>query len=94
MDGTWRKASISLDFLTKYFSRSDFPAELVGDFIADGWRWKKFQINAFKIAFAGIFLFPTFAGRIDLRIIPLIFSEGMSIIPAILCETVRSLSYC
>ena len=27
-------------------------------------------------------------------VIPLIFSEGRSIIPAILCETVRSLSYC
>jgi hypothetical protein len=56
--------------------------------------WKKFRINAFKIAFAGIFLFPTSAGRIDLGVIPIVFSEGRSIIPAILCETVRSLSYC
>uniref|UniRef100_A0A2N9I1W3 DUF7745 domain-containing protein n=1 Tax=Fagus sylvatica TaxID=28930 RepID=A0A2N9I1W3_FAGSY len=44
--------------------------------------------------FAGIFLFPTSAGRIDLGVIPIVFSEGRSIIPAILCETVRSLSYC
>uniref|UniRef100_A0A2N9JBR7 DUF7745 domain-containing protein n=1 Tax=Fagus sylvatica TaxID=28930 RepID=A0A2N9JBR7_FAGSY len=91
---TWRKANISLDLLTKYFSRSVFPSELVGDFIAGKRGWKKFRIIAFKIAFAGIFLFPTSAGRIDLGVIPLLFSEGRSIIPAILCETVRSLSYC
>uniref|UniRef100_A0A2N9IC35 DUF7745 domain-containing protein n=1 Tax=Fagus sylvatica TaxID=28930 RepID=A0A2N9IC35_FAGSY len=91
---TWRKANISLDLLTKYFSRSDFPVKLARDFIAGKKGWKKFRINAFKIAFAGIFLFPTSAGRIDLGVIPLVFSEGRSIIPAILCETVRSLSYC
>jgi hypothetical protein len=68
--------------------------ELARDFIAGKKGWKKFRINAFKIAFAGIFLFPTSAGRIDLGVIPLLFSEGRSIIPAILCETVRSLSYC
>jgi hypothetical protein len=91
---TWRKANISLDLLTKYFSWSDFPVGLARDFIAVQRGWKKFRINAFKIAFAGIFLFPTSAGRIHLGVIPLIFSEGKSIIPAILCETVRSLSYC
>uniref|UniRef100_A0A2N9G634 DUF7745 domain-containing protein n=1 Tax=Fagus sylvatica TaxID=28930 RepID=A0A2N9G634_FAGSY len=91
---TWRKANISLDLLTKYFSRSDFPVKLARDFIAGKKGWKKFRINAFKIAFAGIFLFPTSAGRIDLGVIPIVFSEGRSIIPAILCETVRSLSYC
>jgi hypothetical protein len=68
--------------------------EFARDFIAGKKGWKKFRINAFKIAFAGIFLFLTSAGRIDLRVIPLIFSEGRSIIPAILCETVRSLSFC
>uniref|UniRef100_A0A2N9G4P1 DUF7745 domain-containing protein n=1 Tax=Fagus sylvatica TaxID=28930 RepID=A0A2N9G4P1_FAGSY len=31
---TWRKANISLDLLTKYFSRSDFPVKLARDFIA------------------------------------------------------------
>jgi hypothetical protein len=91
---TWRKANISLDLLTKYFSRSDLPAKLARDFIVGKKGWKKFRINAFKIAFAGIFLFPTSAGRIDLGVIPIVFSEGRSIIPAILCETVRSLSYC
>jgi hypothetical protein len=91
---TWRKANISLDLLTKYFSRSAFPAKLARDFIVGKKGWKKFRINAFKIAFAGIFLFPTSAGRIDLGVIPIVFSEGRSIIPAILCETVRSLSYC
>uniref|UniRef100_A0A2N9I1B6 DUF7745 domain-containing protein n=1 Tax=Fagus sylvatica TaxID=28930 RepID=A0A2N9I1B6_FAGSY len=91
---TWRKANISLDLLTKYFSRSGFPVKLARDFIAGKKGWKKFRINAFKIAFAGIFLFPTSAGRIDLGVIPIVFSEGRSIIPAILCETVRSLSYC
>jgi hypothetical protein len=91
---TWRKANISLDLLTKYFSRSDFPVKLARDFIAGKKGWKKFRINAFKIAFAGIILFPTSAGRIDLGVIPIVFSEGRSVIPAILCETVRSLSYC
>uniref|UniRef100_A0A2N9GGR7 Aminotransferase-like plant mobile domain-containing protein n=1 Tax=Fagus sylvatica TaxID=28930 RepID=A0A2N9GGR7_FAGSY len=87
-EATWRKANISLDLLTKYFSRSAFPARLARDFIAGKKEWKKFRINAFKIAFAGIFLFPTSAGRIDLGVIPIVFSEGRSIIPAILCETV------
>jgi hypothetical protein len=91
---TWQKANISLDLLTKYFSRSAFPAKLARDFIVGKKGWKKFRINAFKIAFAGIFLFPTSAGRIDLGVIPIVFSEGRSIVPAILCETVRSLSYC
>ena len=94
VEETWRKANIPLDLLTKYFSRSDFPVEFSGDFIEGKRGWKKFCINAFKIAFSGIFLFPTSAGRIDLGVIPLVFSEGRSIIPAILCETVRSLSYC
>ena len=34
VEETWRKANIPLDLLTKYFSWSDFPVELVGDFIA------------------------------------------------------------
>uniref|UniRef100_A0A2N9J7G3 Helicase ATP-binding domain-containing protein n=1 Tax=Fagus sylvatica TaxID=28930 RepID=A0A2N9J7G3_FAGSY len=55
--------------------------------------WVKFRNNAFKIAFLGIFLFPTSIGRIDLGVIPLVLSEGKSIIPAILCETMRLLSY-
>uniref|UniRef100_A0A2N9FID9 DUF7745 domain-containing protein n=1 Tax=Fagus sylvatica TaxID=28930 RepID=A0A2N9FID9_FAGSY len=75
-EATWRKANISLDLLTKYFSRSAFPARLARDFIAGKKEWKKFRINAFKIAFAGIFLFPTSAGRIDLGVIPIVFSEG------------------
>ena len=94
MDETWRKANISLDLLTKYFSWSDFPAELAGDFIAGERGWKKFRNNAFKITFVDIFLFHTSVGRIDLGVIPLIFSEGRSIILAILCKIVRSLSYC
>uniref|UniRef100_A0A2N9IRP3 Uncharacterized protein n=1 Tax=Fagus sylvatica TaxID=28930 RepID=A0A2N9IRP3_FAGSY len=48
---TWRKANISLDLLTKYFSRSAFPAKLARDFIVGKKGWKKFRINAFKIAF-------------------------------------------
>uniref|UniRef100_A0A2N9IFM5 DUF7745 domain-containing protein n=1 Tax=Fagus sylvatica TaxID=28930 RepID=A0A2N9IFM5_FAGSY len=63
---TWQKANISLDLLTKYFFWSDFPAELAGDFIAGKRGWKEFWANAFKITFAGIFLFPTSVGRIDL----------------------------
>uniref|UniRef100_A0A2N9ISA0 Aminotransferase-like plant mobile domain-containing protein n=1 Tax=Fagus sylvatica TaxID=28930 RepID=A0A2N9ISA0_FAGSY len=70
---TWRKANISLDLLAKYFSWSDFPVEFARDFIAGKKGWKKFRINAFKIAFAGIFLFPTSAGRIDLGVIPPIY---------------------
>ena len=84
VDETRRKANISLDLLTKYFSWTDFPMKLAGDFIAGKRGWKKFRINAFKIAFAGIFLFPISAGRIDLGVIPLIFSEVRSIIPVIL----------
>jgi hypothetical protein len=94
VDETWQKASISLDLLTKYFSWSDFSADLTGDFIASEQDWGKFQVNTFKIAFVGIFPFPASAGRIDLGVIPLVFSEGKSIVPAILCETMRSLSYC
>ena len=33
VDETWWQANISLDLLMKYFSWSDFPAELAGDFI-------------------------------------------------------------
>uniref|UniRef100_A0A2N9ISP8 DUF7745 domain-containing protein n=1 Tax=Fagus sylvatica TaxID=28930 RepID=A0A2N9ISP8_FAGSY len=77
-EATWRKANISLDLLTKYFSRSAFPARLARDFIAGKKEWKKFRINAFKIAFAGIFLFPTSAGRIDLGVIPIETGRGGS----------------
>uniref|UniRef100_A0A2N9G767 Uncharacterized protein n=1 Tax=Fagus sylvatica TaxID=28930 RepID=A0A2N9G767_FAGSY len=60
-----------------------FPAELARDFIAGKKEWKKFRINAFKIAFAGIFLFPTSAGRIDLGVIPIEYSAraGLSSLP-------------
>uniref|UniRef100_A0A2N9FQP1 DUF7745 domain-containing protein n=1 Tax=Fagus sylvatica TaxID=28930 RepID=A0A2N9FQP1_FAGSY len=80
--------------LEKYLGFDYCSSTLARDFIAGKKGWKKFRINAFKIAFAGIFLFPTSAGRIDLGVIPIVFSEGRSIIPAILCETVRSLSHC
>ena len=42
VDGTWWKASISLDLLTKYFSWGDFLAALVKDFITSEQDWKKF----------------------------------------------------
>uniref|UniRef100_A0A2N9HPB9 Aminotransferase-like plant mobile domain-containing protein n=1 Tax=Fagus sylvatica TaxID=28930 RepID=A0A2N9HPB9_FAGSY len=72
------KPTFPLDLLTKYFSRSAFPAKLARDFIAGKKGWKKFRINAFKIAFAGIFLFPTSAGRIDLGVIPIETGRGGS----------------
>uniref|UniRef100_A0A2N9IIX0 DUF7745 domain-containing protein n=1 Tax=Fagus sylvatica TaxID=28930 RepID=A0A2N9IIX0_FAGSY len=49
--------------------------------------WRKANIS---LGFADEVLL----SEIDLGVIPLVFSEGRSIIPAILCETVRSLSYC
>ena len=94
MDDTWRKASISLDLLMKYFSWTDFPVDLVGDFTVGSQGWGQLQINAFKIAFTGIFLFPTSAGRIDVGVVPLVCGEDESIVPVVLCEIVRSLSYC
>uniref|UniRef100_A0A2N9IKY2 DUF7745 domain-containing protein n=2 Tax=Fagus sylvatica TaxID=28930 RepID=A0A2N9IKY2_FAGSY len=87
-EATWRKANISLDLLTKYFSRSAFPARLARDFIAGKKEWKKFRINAFKIAFAGIFLFPTSAGRIDLGVIPI--GEGVPMF----CTQLLQLWFC
>uniref|UniRef100_A0A2N9GKD1 Uncharacterized protein n=1 Tax=Fagus sylvatica TaxID=28930 RepID=A0A2N9GKD1_FAGSY len=63
--------------LEKYLGL-DFCMELARDFIAGKKGWKKFRINAFKIAFAGIFLFPTSAGRIDLGVIPIETGRGGS----------------
>jgi hypothetical protein len=94
VDDTWRKASISLDLLTKYFSWTDFPVDLAGDFTAGSQGGGQLRINAFKIAFAGIFLFPTSASRIDVGVVPLVCGEDESIVPTVLCETIRSLSYC
>uniref|UniRef100_A0A2N9GJ16 DUF7745 domain-containing protein n=1 Tax=Fagus sylvatica TaxID=28930 RepID=A0A2N9GJ16_FAGSY len=48
---TWRKANISLDLLTKYFSRSDFPVKLARDFIAGKKGWKKFRIQCLQDRF-------------------------------------------
>ena len=78
----------------KYFSWTDFPVDHAGDFTAGSQDWGQLQINAFKIAFAGIFLFPTSAGRIDVGFVPLVCGEDESIVFAVLCETARSLSYC
>jgi hypothetical protein len=86
VDDTWRKASISLDLLMKYFSWTDFPVDLEGDFTVGNQGWGQLQINAFKIAFAGIFLFPTSAGRIDVGVVPLVCGGDESIVPAVLCE--------
>uniref|UniRef100_A0A2N9H8H5 DUF7745 domain-containing protein n=1 Tax=Fagus sylvatica TaxID=28930 RepID=A0A2N9H8H5_FAGSY len=92
---TWRKANISLDLLTKYFSRSDFPVKLARDFIAGKKGMEEIPNQCLQDRLSQVFFsFPTSAGRIDLGVIPIVFSEGRSIIPAILCETVRSLSYC
>jgi hypothetical protein len=48
------------------------------------------------IAFAGIIFFPSSFGRVDLGIVPLVdsLSRDLSIFPALVSETVRSLSYC
>ena len=94
MDNTWRKASISLDLLTKYFSWTDFPVNFVGDFTAGSQGWGQLRVNAFKIVFTGIFLFPTSASRIDVGVVPLVCGEDESVVPTTLCETMWSLSYC
>uniref|UniRef100_A0A2N9FHZ8 Uncharacterized protein n=1 Tax=Fagus sylvatica TaxID=28930 RepID=A0A2N9FHZ8_FAGSY len=76
---TWRKANISLDLLTKYFSRSDFPVELARDFIAGKKGWKKVPNQCLQDRLRRYFslsLLP--AGRIDLGVIPLETGRGGS----------------
>jgi hypothetical protein len=78
------------------FSRSQCLQDYIGDFINGSQGWEELRIKAFKLAFSGIILFPSSAGRIDLGVVPLVdsLSEDLSIVPALVSETVRSLSYC
>uniref|UniRef100_A0A2N9FK44 Uncharacterized protein n=1 Tax=Fagus sylvatica TaxID=28930 RepID=A0A2N9FK44_FAGSY len=63
-EATWRKANISLDLLTKYFSRSAFPARLARDFIAGKkGNGRNSESMPSRSPFAGIFLFPYFCWR-------------------------------
>jgi hypothetical protein len=69
---------------------------LLGDFFAGDDGWTAFRVTAFKISFSCIILFPSTVDRIDLGVVPLIscLSIDISIVSAIISETVRLLSYC
>ena len=93
---TWRHASISFDFLASQFSRSQCPWDHIGDFVNGDQGWEKLWVKAFMIAFAGIIFSSPSSGRVDLGVVPLVdsLSRDLSIFPALVSETVKSLSYC
>ena len=92
----WRHANISFGFLASRISRSQCSQDYIGDFISGEQGWEKLRIRAFLIAFSSIIIFPSSASKIDLGVVPLVdsLSEDLSIVPTLVTEIVRSLSYC
>uniref|UniRef100_A0A2N9EZL1 Aminotransferase-like plant mobile domain-containing protein n=1 Tax=Fagus sylvatica TaxID=28930 RepID=A0A2N9EZL1_FAGSY len=48
--------------------------DYIGDFINGEQGWEKLRIRAFLIAFSSIIIFPSFASKIDLGVVPLVDS--------------------
>ena len=90
------EGSMSFEFLHDRFYLSECPTGFRDDFVDLEERWASYRRQAFLVAFFGIVLFPSPSGAVSFVVLPLVSAlpHGTSFIPALLCETIRSLSLC
>lgn len=83
----------SLDFLLRHFASDSRPKADQEDFV-DGKLWARHRLQA--LAIYGTVVFPGEPGLIDGHISTIMeqMGTGCSVVPMILGEVIRSLSYC
>ena len=88
--------SMSFDFLYDRFHSLECLVSYRDDFVDLEERWTSYRRHAFLVAFFGAVLFPSSSGAVNFVVLPLVSAlpHGTSFIPALLCETIRSLSLC
>jgi hypothetical protein len=82
---TWRHANISFEFLARHWRLCQWRPGM-GGAVGQG----------FHDLFCRYHLFSFLVGRVDFRVVPLMtsLSVDISIVPALVSETLRSFSYC
>ena len=95
---TWHgskvEGSMSFEFLHDWFHLLECLVGYHDDFMDLEEQWSSYRHKAFLVAFFGTVLFPSPSGAISFSIRPLesVLPHGFSFIPALLSETIRSLS--
>ena len=86
--------SMSFEFLHDWFHLLECLVGYHDDFMDLEEQWSSYRHKAFLVAFFGTVLFPSPSGAISFSIRPLesVLPHGFSFIPALLSETIRSLS--
>ena len=94
--GSWIVRSMSFDFLYDRFHSLECFVGYRDDFMDLEERWTSYRRQAFLVAFFGAVLFPSSSGVVSFSVLPLVSALPHSIyfIPALLSETIRSLSLC
>ena len=87
---------MSFDFLYDQFHSLDCPFGYRDDFVVLKEWWASYRCQAFLVAFFGVVLFASSSGAVSFAILALVsvLPHGTSFIPALLSETIRSLSLC
>jgi len=83
---------MSFDFMYDRFHTLNCPVGYRDDFVDLEERWTSYRHQAFLVAFFGVVLFPSSLGAVSFSILPLVSAlpHGISFIPALLSETIRS----
>ena len=88
--------SMSFDFLCDQFHLLECPVGYQDDFVDLEEQWTSYQRQAFLVAFFGAVLFPSSSRVVSFVVLPLVSTlpHGISFIPTLLSEMIRSLSLC
>ena len=87
---------MSFEFLYDQFQLLECLVGYRDDFVDLEERWASYRSQAFLVAFFGAMLFPSPLGATSFAVLPLVsvLPYGTFFIPALLFETIRSLSLC
>jgi len=87
---------MSFNFLYDRFHSLECLISYRDDFVDSEERWTSYRRQAFLVAFFSAMLFPSLSGAVSFVVLPLVSAlpHGTSFIPALLSETIRSLSLC
>ena len=97
---TWHGSEVggmrSFEFLHDQFHLSKCLVGYRDDFVDFEEQWSSYRHQAFLVAFFSTVLFLSPLGAISFSVFPLVsvLPHGFSFIPALLSETIRSLSLC
>ena len=94
--GSGIEGSMSLDFLYDQFHSLECLVSYRDDIVDLEERWTSYLRQAFLVVFFCVVSFPSSSGAVSFAVLPLVSAlpHGTSFIPALLSETIRSLSLC